>query len=538
MSASSSSLSRVLLGGLGVACAGVLLGVATAMAVTVVSPAKTTFLLGGAALLIPTMILEDPQAYWLFLLVLSIPFDITKWLSIGIVDLQALVEAYGEPMSGTIGLEVYLTDVIVLVMLAPWIARVCLRRTMIYFPRIGYLFLCYLGWALLVSLVNAQVLSLSLFELFRQSMYFLFFIYLINNVSTPQQVRTIILAIFLGLIIGAGSVIVFFERGIGTDTVAFAGLHDQQGTSEPSSSHKSTFKGAQNLTVNSSSGGLGSFGALGESQIKRSQGMFRHPAIPAGLCGLVLPVVLAYFMAAKTRRDRIVFFLVYMWGFVALVLTFSRAGLIGFLVGTLVFLAVGARSGLISRRLLALSGGAAALLVIVGMPLLIAYLQTRPDTFSMRFYMFQAALEGYSEHPILGVGLNNSTAAMKPAKQELNEVGIRAPPGEPADSYYLAILAEIGPVGSILFFGFFAKVAALGLRLSREKAVEMKPLLAGMIAGLAAVAAQSFGDGPLAGHSVSGTSWLFAALIVILSRNRMAQSPPPEGRGSAALVGA
>ena len=101
----------------------------------------------------------------------------------------------------------------------------------------------------------------------------------------------------------------------------------------------------------------------------------------------------------------------------------------------------------------------------------------------MRFYMFEAAIQGYSQHPILGVGLNNSTAAMKAGRQELKDMGIPAATNEPADSYYLAILTEIGPIGSILFFGFFGKIVAIGLRSTREVAVEMKPLLVGMIAG-------------------------------------------------------
>ena len=74
--------------GAGVAIVGLamLVAVATNMALTVLSTAKLAFVLGGFALLISTMIVKPPQAYWLFLLVLSISFDITKWLSSGIVD--------------------------------------------------------------------------------------------------------------------------------------------------------------------------------------------------------------------------------------------------------------------------------------------------------------------------------------------------------------------------------------------------------------------------------------------------------------------
>jgi len=44
------------------------------------------------------------------------------------------------------------------------------------------------------------------------------------------------------------------------------------------------------------------------------------------------------------------------------------------------------------------------------------------------------------------------------------------------------------------------------------------------------LATQSIADGPLAGHAVSGTLWLFAALIVVIGRfNRAEPRPVPAG---------
>jgi hypothetical protein len=184
--------------GFGVVGVGMLVAVATNVALSALSPAKLAFVLGGFALLIPTMVVAQPQAYWLFLLVLSLPFDITKWLSMSKVDSQALVETYGMPISNTTGLEIYLSDAILIAMLLPWLARICLRRVTLYFPKIGYLFAFHLAWALLVSLLNAASLYLSMFELCRQVLWSMFFVYLINNVSTRLQFRSVIIAVFLG----------------------------------------------------------------------------------------------------------------------------------------------------------------------------------------------------------------------------------------------------------------------------------------------------------------------------------------------------
>src|SRR5260370_3187579 len=188
------------------------------------------------------------------------------------------------------------------------------------------------------------------------------------------------------------------------------------------------------------------------------------------------------------------------WGIAALVLTFSRAGAIGFTVGTLVLFAFGGWSGLISRPVLILGIVALAMAVAVSIPLLLVYFGARPGSLLMRFYMFEAALQGYSQHPILGVGLNNSTAAMKAGRQALIEIGIPVPRTESADSFYLAVLTEVGPVGFILFFVFFGKIVMIALRAMRGLAIDMKPLLVGIVAGVASLATQNIADDTWARH--------------------------------------
>jgi hypothetical protein len=530
---------RLLLAGFGIIGIGVLLALAANEAVALLTLTKLAFVLSGFALLIPTMVVKDAKAYWLFLLVLSIPFDISKWLSAWLVDPHTLVDLYGQPASGTTAVELYLTDVVLIAMLLPWLAQVCMRRQSLYFPKIGYLFVFYLAWALLVSLINAESFYLVSFEFCRQVLYFLSFVYLINNVATRLQFRSAVWAVFLAFIIGASTVIVFFVLGIGTETSIFARLHDQAVTISQGQAFKPGAKApaGENLTLHDMGRRFGPANGREGSEIKRSQGMFRHPAIPASLCGLTLPIVLAYLIVARTHRDRILYCMVFILGITALVLTFSRAGAIGFTVGTLVFLAIGGWAGLMSRRVLMLGVVALAMAVAVSIPLLLFYFGARPGSFSMRFYMFEAALQGYAQHPILGAGLNNGTAAMKAGRQALKEIGIPMPPTESADSLYLATLTEVGPVGFILFFGFFGKIVMIALRAMGEVAIDMKPLLVGIVAGLAALATQNLADDPLAGHATSGTLWLFAALVVAIARYIQAETRPSPTGGHAASIG-
>ena len=117
-------------------------------------------------------------------------------------------------------------------------------------------------------------------------------------------------------------------------------------------------------------------------------------------------------------------------------------------------------------------------------------------------------------------------------------MGIPISVAEAAGSYYLAVLAEVGPVGFVLFFGFFGKIVMIALRAMREVAIDLKPLLVGIVAGLASLATQSLGDVPIAGHAVSGLLWLFAALIVAIARDVQVEPRPSSVGGQPRLLGA
>ena len=142
----------------------------------------------------------------------------------------------------------------------------------------------------------------------------------------------------------------------------------------------------------------------------------------------------------------------------------------------------------------------------------------------MRFKLFEAELKGYAQHPLLGAGLNNATAAMKAGRQELEDLGIPIAQTEAADSYHLAMLTEVGPIGIFLLYVFFGKILMIALDKMKEATEDIKPLLVGMVAGLGALATQSIADEPVAGHPVACVAWLFAALIIALARGAKAET--------------
>ncbi len=203
---------------------GALIAAAIVSAPTLLGPAKVGFALCGMLLLIPAVLVRDPRAYGLFLLVVSIPIDVsmhtTKWLA----HPDVLFQEFGMPASGTLGVDLYLTDVVLIAMLLPWLAELWRRERELYFPSAAYIAILYFAWALIVSLLEAKSVYLAIFELSRQILYFVFFVYICNNVVTPAQFRAVLMGFFVGLVLESAAVIAFFQLGIGTETDVFSDL--------------------------------------------------------------------------------------------------------------------------------------------------------------------------------------------------------------------------------------------------------------------------------------------------------------------------
>jgi hypothetical protein len=504
VNAQADSPARLIIAGSGVAALGVAVALVTVLTLTLLKPVLLVFALGGLGLLIPTLVMRDPKAYWLFLLVLSIPFDISKRITVWLADLGTLYNEYGIPASGTLSLDLFLTDIVLFAMLLPWVAALCLRRERLYFSKIGYLFVLYLAWALIVSLIEAESFYLSICEWCREVLYFLYFVYLTNNVVTRLQFRSIVLALFVGLIITSASVITFLALDI---TFSFASLYGDHVADHTMTTFYET----------SSAGGL---------HTKRSAGIFPHPALAACFIALTLSIVLAHLTAARRHRDQILFATLFVSGCIASYMTFSRAGFAGLIAGSIVFFAVGRWSRLISGRAFAWSVIIFAMAVGLSAPLLIRSFESRPHSISRRWELIEITLDAYLHRPILGAGLNNSSVVIREGQLELRDKG-RRPTPTTVPVHYLVVLTEVGLVGFLLFFAFFWQIVRVALRSLRGADTEMKLLLVGIVAGLASLATQNSADVPLGGHSTNALLWLFAGLIIAIARRVQAERALP-----------
>ena len=146
---------KPLIGIVGIIAIGVFVAFGIVLALSFVGTAKIVVGFLGLTLLLPVFFVRDARAYGLFLLILSISIDIAIQLSKWIVSPQDLVDEFGQPPTGTLGISIYFTDAILVAMMLPWLVDICLRKRKIYFPKNVYVYVIYLAWALFIALLEA-----------------------------------------------------------------------------------------------------------------------------------------------------------------------------------------------------------------------------------------------------------------------------------------------------------------------------------------------------------------------------------------------
>jgi O-antigen ligase len=461
--------------------------------------------LGGVLVLLPAFIVNDPRAYGLFLAIVTIPIDLAVHTTTWWVSRFTLFEQFGLPASGTLALDLYMNDIVFIVMLLPWLVQVCLKRRDLYVPKIAYVYIIYLAYTIIVAMIEAKSFYLSLFEWMRECLYLLFFIYIVNNVVSRCQFRAVVLALVVGLSIESAVTTTFFVFNIVpeeslTKTLLY-GDHRLRDMGQMSA-------GEVDLPV-AESGPL--------AHLRRSKGTFNHPSHTAYYLGYITPIVLALLAAARRRRERLLLVLVFTSGCLALLTTFARAGVIGMVVSIIVFLGLAAWSKLISYRAFALFVGVSALLAALSMPLALTYIDIRPTTYTYRFKLLEESLGTYMKYPIFGAGLNNSSAVAADALTYNYASNTSRRVLHVVHNHYIILAVEVGAIGFLLFFGFFGGVVAIALKRLRDASIETKPIMIGIITALAGTAVHNLAD-PFGSHMCLNTLWLYAAMLIATSR--------------------
>lgn len=476
---------------------GALVAGASALLLGYFTPIWTALVLVGGSVVVGSRLVKNSQTYWLALFLLAVPLNIHKKFAASEV-LLAQVETLGLPWGATTAF-LQLSDLPLAVLLASWLLIKLARREPLYWPRVNYLPLAFLAWCTL-GLMFSPSPSFTLFEIVRQTKFFLIYLFVINNVSPRKLGRLIILMLLLGLLLQEGVTLVRYYFQLG-DT--FFGT---------------TFGDESNRVVQRGSVTLGP-----TDDKERGEGTFGHPNQTAMHFDFVLPLALILSLASRHPEQRWLGLFTFLLGLPALAATFSRGGMIGVLTGAAVCLALAWMRRLASRPLVL--GVAALALVLSPFALygLSSYLTTRPEMFEQRFVHWRVGAAMIALNPVFGIGLNTSTAVRQNLPFAL--------PGEelieeeyPIHNHYLIGIIETGLVGALLYLSFFVLIGLAAFRCCRSKDAVAATMAIGILAAYAAIAVHMTIDF-LAMDALHTLLWLYAGLVVALNVEEAARAP-------------
>jgi len=216
-------------------------------------------------------------------------------------------------------------------------------------------------------------------------------------------------------------------------------------------------------------------------------------------------------------------------GLVGFVLTFSRSSWMGGVVAGLVGYWLAVRRGYLSARTAIMLGLVLTVTVVGIVPNYMAYVTRRLVNVEVRLEQYQTARAMLTRHPVLGVGLNNSMVNAREYGRysfALNDVHNRTYEA-PIHSFYLALLAEVGVIGFVLYTSALLVNVRRAWRLSWPSGnpVDAFSAMAALL-GLVALGAGVLTN-PMFDDGVQTLAWLYAGIIASLDRRSGAGEPRP-----------
>jgi O-antigen ligase len=279
------------------------------------------------------------------------------------------------------------------------------------------------------------------------------------------------------------------------------------------------------------SGEHGQFGIVQNGVVVgRIQGSFGHPNQYAGFLAALIPLAVAMlFTRSAPRALRWMGTLGLAVGVPAIVWSYSRGALAAVVVGPILWLIV------VRPRVAVLAAIMLAVLAYLFAPGVISqrFRSTSGGEVEIRSDIWAAALDIYTEHPILGAGVNNFSVAYArlptvPAgatqRRLLQGEELLIPPH--AQNLYLNVLAEEGLVGILAFFLFAGAAVRRAFVGSRSDDPLTRSICLGIGAGMAALAVHSFLDVGFYGEVAFPLFSMIAVATALTSTERESAAEP------------
>ena len=445
-----------------------------------------------ALMVLPAFILKDVPSYWLALLLFSLQFNLKK----NLIDPLPFINAYGRFPPYVFVPEIYISDLVFIILLVYWLHSAFLRQKQFYFPPASWLAIGFLGWAAL-SMLKATDSYLSVLELVHQCKFFLIYLYAANNLGSKRSLKVICLVLLSTLVLQGMITVIryklqYYEPILGealgrTDTLA--------GETEQ-------------LIIDPSVGDMKlSFGTL-------------NPVTMGKCLLLILPLSLLLCAKNPIFAIRWIFIPITLIGIAGLFLTYSRTNFIAFGAELVLCFYFAVKRGYLSQKMALLWLFVAAFGGLALTPKVYDYMDRKNENVEIRLAQYDTAFSMFRSNPLLGVGLNNNLIASHAYnKESYSPTSLSQHANDhPIHSFYLSLLVETGIVGFILYLAFFFGICRETVRLARAPSPQIRFASTFILIALVGLGVGILFN-PLFEDAVLTIVWLFAGLSMALGRS-------------------
>ncbi len=242
---------------------------------------------------------------------------------------------------------------------------------------------------------------------------------------------------------------------------------------------------------------------------------FENPNVLAEYLIMVLPLILAVFIVAKSLKGRVFILLCGALSCGCLIYTWSRGAWLGFMLGVIIFMLMYSKKTL-----------AAMLFCLLGIPFLPFVL---PESIIQRFtsigdlgdsstsyrvYIWNGVVKMLKDYLFTGIGIGNESFKLVYPAYALS--GIETAPH--SHNLYLQITVELGIFGLIVFLALLFVWAQSCLTLHADEKRGTKLICAGLFCGILAVLVQGMTDYIWYNYRVFLMFWLMLGLSAAVRR--------------------
>jgi O-antigen ligase len=263
---------------------------------------------------------------------------------------------------------------------------------------------------------------------------------------------------------------------------------------------------------------------IGGGEAFRVSGLLGHPNFLSATMAMLLPVFASTLISPISWRDKLLPAASLAFGSIALLLTLSRSGWVGFAMAMVVLLGLSIihprlRSRYVGARLFIVGSAGAAALAFA--PQIMRRLtMSDPGALNFRYEWMGVAWHMIKEHPVFGVGLNTFVFRLPGNSRYGGPSGLTERFGDVwpvVHDIYLLTWAEQGTLGFILFVGLLLTVLWTGVRNMRNYVdPSLFTLNLGCFAGFIAILWDGIGSFYIRNPASGRLFWILVAIIIAI----------------------